>query len=101
MGKPDAIWVVNERRATAGAIFAHARLLNDGSRCHHFFGLGSEMTMWYHVSSQRERVTSARIAATARPPWFLMKGTDVTSKINTLRANAQQRNKERPLKRDQ
>ena len=93
--------MVRERRATAGAILVQARLLNDGSRCHHFFGLGSEMTIWYQVSSHRESVTSAMIAAIARPPWLLMMRADAIKEIIKLFAKTQQRNKEKPRKRDQ
>lgn len=93
--------MVRERRATAGAILVQARLLNDGTRCHHFFELGSEMTIWYQVSSHRESVTSAMIAAIARPPWFLMMCADAIKEIIKLLAKAQQRNKEMPRKRDQ
>jgi hypothetical protein len=46
-------------------------------------------------------MTSAMTAAIARPPGLFMKGADAIVEMIEPLAKAQQRNKERPRKRDQ
>src|SRR5271156_3454488 len=101
MGRPAAICVAVARRATAGVILSQVRGRNEGSRRHHFLGEGSEMIIWYHVSSKGAREVSAMMDARVRPTNERMNGRAVMSAMIIERATAQEKKSQKPRKRDQ